>query len=336
MNRRNWLRSVACGAAAMPLLIERRSLSAQGPPSARSYRYIHLDVFTDRKLAGNQLLVYLNPEGLDADTMERLTRESNYSENTFVFPPEQPGTDFRVRIFGQRGEIPFAGHPTIGTAFALAQAGRITPGAASQVFGLGAGPTSVDLEWKGRDLAFAWMTQLKPTFGKSTTDAAGVASALGLQVADIAGARAPAAQDVGTGANYVIVPLTSRRAVDAAVVDPLKLRPLRTAHGLTGFGVYVFTTEPGGDGATSYSRLLPGGGFTEDPATGSAAGPAGCFMVRYGFVTADRAGSIVNTQGVLVKRPSRIHVKIAFAGSEISQVKVGGVSVVVGEGTASV
>jgi trans-2,3-dihydro-3-hydroxyanthranilate isomerase len=101
-------------------------------------------------------------------------------------------------------------------------------------------------------------------------------------------------------------------------------------------GVYVFTTAPGGDGATAYSRLVPPAGMTEDPATGSAAGPAGCFMVKYGFVAADKAGSIVNAQGVLVRRPSRIHVRIASAGGEITQVKVGGVSVVVGEGTASV
>jgi trans-2,3-dihydro-3-hydroxyanthranilate isomerase len=268
--------------------------------------------------------------------MARLTLESNYSENTFVFPPEGSTTDFRVRIFGQRGEIPFAGHPAVGTAFALAHIGRIKPRAASIVFGLGAGPTPIDLEWKGSALAFAWMTQQRPAFGKSTTDAAGVASGLGLQPADIAAAHAPAAQDVSTGANYIIVPLTSRKAVDAAVVDPLKLRPLRTAHGLTGFGVYVFTTEAGDDGATSYSRLVPPPGVNEDPATGSAAGPAGCFMVKYGFVPADKASSIVNAQGVLVRRPSRIHLRIAAAGGEITQVKVGGVSVVVGEGTASV
>jgi trans-2,3-dihydro-3-hydroxyanthranilate isomerase len=100
--------------------------------------------------------------------------------------------------------------------------------------------------------------------------------------------------------------------------------------------VYAFTTESGGDGATSYSRLLPVGPFREDPATGSAAGPAGCFMVKYGLVAAEQAGAIVNAQGVFVKRPSRIHVKVTSVKGEITQVKVGGVSVVVGEGTASV
>jgi trans-2,3-dihydro-3-hydroxyanthranilate isomerase len=334
MRRREWLRSVACGSA-VTALGGGRNLIAQNTP-VRSYRYVHLDVFTDRRLAGNQLLVYLDPQELDADTMTRLTLESNYSENTFVFPAERAGTDFRVRIFGSRGEIPFAGHPVIGTAFALAHTRRIKPSARSIVFGLGAGPTPVDLEWKGNDLAFAWMTQMQPTFGRSIADAPAVARALGLQVADVAAARAPAAQDVSTGANYIIVPLTSRKAVDAAALDPVAFRPLRAANGLTGFGVYAFTSEPGADGATSYSRLVPPPGVNEDPATGSAAGPAGCFMVRYGFVAADKAGSIVNTQGVLVRRPSRIHIRIASAGTAITRVQVGGSSVVVGEGTASV
>src|SRR5829696_2909510 len=87
---------------------------------ASAYRYIHLDVFTDRRLQGNQLFVFVQPAGLDTETMQTLTRESNLSECTFVFPPEAAGTDHRVRIFGRTAEMPFAGHPTIGTAFALA------------------------------------------------------------------------------------------------------------------------------------------------------------------------------------------------------------------------
>ena len=333
MKRRDWLCS-AFGVAAAPFLIGWRGLRAQDS-SARNYRYIHLDVFTDRRLAGNPLHVYVNPEGLNTDAMARLTLESNYSENTFVFPPEQPGTDFRVRIFGRSGEMPFAGHPAVGTAFALAHTGRIKPFTPATVFGLGIGPTPIDLEWKGRDLTFAWMTQMKPTFGRSTTDAAGVAGALSLQADDIASGRAPAAQDVSTGSNYIIVPLASRKAVDAAMVDGPRLRALRTANGLTGFAMYAFTTEAGSDGATSYSRLVPPPGIIEDPATGSAAGPLGCFMVKYGFVSTENAGSIVNVQGVLVRRPSRIHIRITSTNGEITRVKVGGASVVVGEGTAS-
>src|SRR5215470_2688343 len=136
----------------------------------RQFSYLHLDVFTDRVFDGNQLLVFLQPVGLDADAMQMITRESNYSECTFVFPPEAAGTDHRVRIFTRTAETPFAGHPTIGTAFALAHAGVLKPGVARTTFGLGVGPTNLDLEWKDGKLSFAWMTQLKPTFGKTIDD----------------------------------------------------------------------------------------------------------------------------------------------------------------------
>ena len=96
----------------------------------RSYRYVHLDVFTERRLQGNQLFVFVQPAGLETDAMQALTRESNLSECTFVFPPEAAGTDHRVRIFTRTAETPFAGHPTIGTAFALAHTGVLKPGTA--------------------------------------------------------------------------------------------------------------------------------------------------------------------------------------------------------------
>src|SRR5262245_18445119 len=99
--------------------------------------------------------------------MQALARESNYSECTFTLPPGAPGTDYRVRIFTRTAETPFAGHPTIGSAFALAHTGAIKPETTRTMFGLGLGPTPLDLEWKGTSLAFAWMTQLKPTFGKA-------------------------------------------------------------------------------------------------------------------------------------------------------------------------
>jgi trans-2,3-dihydro-3-hydroxyanthranilate isomerase len=334
-NRREWLmRTLLASGAASTAAIAR--LAAQERPGPRGYAFVHLDVFTDKKLAGNPLLTYVNPEGLDTETMARLTIESNYSENTFVFAPEQAGTDFRVRIFGRGGEMPFAGHPTIGTAFALAHVGRLKPPTTRTVFGLGVGPTPIDLEWRGNQLTFAWMTQLKPTFGKSTNDSAAVAGSIGLQATDIASRNnSPAAQEVHTGSNFIIIPLASRRAVDAAVLNRPKVDEFRTASGISGRGVYVFTTEAGSDAGTSYSRLLGNPGGLEDPATGSAAGPAACFMVRYGFVAPEKASSIVNVQGVLVKRPSRIHANITVEGGEISVVKIGGVSVVIAEGVVA-
>lgn len=123
------------------------------PP--RSFRYLHYDVFTDTALTGNQLAVFTNPGGLSTEEMARITREMNFSECTFIFPAEQPGTDLRLRIFGLGGEMPFAGHPVIGSTFALAHEKLVKPGQARVVFGLGLGPTPVDLEWKSSTLAFA-------------------------------------------------------------------------------------------------------------------------------------------------------------------------------------
>jgi len=299
----------------------------------RAYRYVHLDVFTDRRMAGNQLLVYTEPGGLDTDAMQALTRESNYSENTFVFPAEQPATDYRVRIFTRTAETPFAGHPTIGTAFALAHTGALKAGTARTTFQLGVGPTPLDLEWKDGKLAFAWMTQQKPTFGKTITDRAALAAALGVEPQFVDPA-APA-QEVYSGSTFFIVPLATRKAVDGAVLDRAKVDALFAAAGIQRRGIYVFSTERGSDSATAYSRMLPAGGI-EDPATGSAVGPAGSFMAKHRLVAADRAGSIVVLQGVLARRPSLLHVRVEFEGGEVSGVKVGGTSVVVGEGTMAV
>ena len=327
MNRRDFARSGLIGAAALALPRAARSQSAD----ARAYRYVHLDVFTDRRLQGNQLYVFVQPAGLDTDTMQTMTRESNLSECTFVFPPEQAGTDHRVRICGRNNEMPFAGHPTIGTAFALAHTGVLKAGAAKTVFGLGVGPTNVDLEWKDGKLAFAWMTQLKPTFGKAIDSGAAVAAALGLEAsASAAKSGVPAGQEVNCGSNFFIVPLATRKAVDAAVLDRAKVDAMFNAAGIPRRGLYVFSTERGQDDATAYSRLLSAGGI-EDPATGSAAGPAGSFAAKYGLAAGDAA--IVFLQGALVRRPSRLHVRVGASGGEITSVKVGGSSVVVGEGT---
>jgi len=325
INRRTFAALSVGGAAGLWARVS----AAQSPGAAKALRYVHLDVFTDRRLQGNQLLVYTEPAGLDADAMLALTRESNYSENTFVFPAEQAGTNYRVRIFTRTAEAPFAGHPTIGTAFALAHTGALKPGTPRTTFQLGAGPTPLDLEWKDGTLAFAWMTQQKPTFGKTVTDNASLAAAIGVEPSAI-DARAPA-QEVYSGSTFFVVALTTRKAVDAATLDRAKMDAVLTAAGLQRRGVYVFTTERGQDDATAYSRLLSAGGI-EDPATGSAAGPAGCFIARNRLLS----GPIVFLQGVLVRRPSRLHVRVEGAGDGVSGVKVGGAAAVVGEGTMAV
>jgi trans-2,3-dihydro-3-hydroxyanthranilate isomerase len=297
-------------------------------PEPAGHRYLHYDVFTDRPLTGNQLAVFTSPAGLSADDMARVTREMNFSECTFLFPAEQAGTDVRVRIFSPDGEMPFAGHPVIGSTFALAHEGLVKPPRGRVILGLGLGPTPVDLEWKGNDVSFAWMTQQRPKYGPTLEARDRLASVLGIERSAIHD-RTPI-QEVSCGLGFVYVPLTSRAAVDRCVLDPRAGAALFKEAGLAARGIFVFSVEPGGDQATVYSRML--GADREDPATGSASGPLGCYLVRYRLVAASQAGQIVSAQGVKMGRPSRVHIRIAGTPDEITDVKVGGASVLVGDG----
>src|SRR4051812_38202922 len=143
----------------------RESATYNRPSPMRTYRYLHYDVFTDLPFEGNQLAVFPEPAGLSTEEMQTITREMNFSECTFILPPEAAHTNVRMRIFTPGEELPMAGHPTIGSTFALAQEGVIAPGQAGFVFGLNVGPTPVSLTWNGSALDFAWMTQKNPEFG---------------------------------------------------------------------------------------------------------------------------------------------------------------------------
>jgi trans-2,3-dihydro-3-hydroxyanthranilate isomerase len=292
------------------------------------FRYLHYDVFTDTALTGNQLAVFTSPAGLSTDDMTRITREMNFSESTFILPAEQRGTDFRVRIFCPDGEMAFAGHPTIGTTFALAHEGHLTPSDTRVVLGLGLGPTPVDLEWRDGRLAFAWMTQRPPVFGITVDARDRLASALG--VAPEAIVAGLPIQEISCGVPFLYVPLVSRAAVDRCALDPRAFSRLVNEHGLTRHNVFLFSTERGDDGATAYSRML--GLDREDPATGSASGPLGCYLVRYGLVPAGNGGDVVSRQGVQMRRPSRVHIRIGGTAEAITGVAVGGASVLVGDG----
>jgi len=299
----------------------------------RSYRYIHLDVFTDRPLSGNQLAVFLDGRGLSADAMQAIAKEMNFSESAFVLPAEQNDTDFRVRIFTPAAEIAMAGHPTVGTAFALARSGTIEPGRDRVVFGLGIGPTPVSFTWQDDEMTFAWMTQGLPEFGVPIPDPSGAAAALHLPSAAVAGTGLPV-QTVSCGVPFLFVPLATRRAVDSASLDAEAYeRFLRAAH-LEELPVFLFSSETAGDKATVYSRMFaPMLGIAEDPATGVASGPLGCYLVRHKVVPAERAGSMLSLQGVKMGRPSQIHIAVGAKNGEILNVRIGGQSVVAGEGT---
>jgi trans-2,3-dihydro-3-hydroxyanthranilate isomerase len=301
-------------------------------PRVRSYRYIHLDVFTDRPLSGNQLAVFLDGRGLSTDTMQAIAKEMNFSETTFVLPSERSDTDCRVRIFTPAAELPMAGHPTIGTAFALARSGIVAAGCTRVVFSLGIGPTPVAFTWQDEELAFAWMTQGRPEFGAPIADLAGAAAALRLPGAAVTGTGLPV-QTVSCGLPYLYVPLATRRAVDSASLDSEAYEHFLQAAHLQDLPVFLFSSETGGDKATVYSRMFaPMFGIAEDPATGSASGPLGCYLVRHKVVPAERAGSMLSLQGVKMGRPSQIHIAIGVKNGEIVDVRIGGQAVIAGEG----
>lgn len=299
-----------------------------------SYRYLHYDVFTARPFEGNQLAVFVDARGLDTRTMQVLTNEMNFAESTFVLPAEGAGTDVRMRIFTPAREMPMAGHPTIGTTFALAALGVIPRGAARWVFGLNVGPTPVALEWGGHGLAAAWMDQGRPTFKTPVVAALDVVDAIHADRAAWTATGLPV-EEASCGAAFFYVPLATRAAVDACEPDGAAMRRLRSAFPEGHVGAFVFTAEPGPDGATVYSRMFaPEAGVVEDPATGGASGPLGGYLVRHGVVPVSQAPPIVSAQGVKMGRPSRLHVRVeATSPADIARVHVGGSAVSVGEGT---
>jgi trans-2,3-dihydro-3-hydroxyanthranilate isomerase len=238
-----------------------------------------------------------------------------------------------MRIFAPGTEMPIAGHPTIGSTFALARSGVIAPGTERFVFGLGIGPVPVALTWRQTDLSFAWMTQPLPTFSAPMPNVAGAAAALGLSEAAVAGTGLPV-QVVSCGAPFLFVPLTTRRAVDSASINPSAFDALMRAAPVPVNGVFFFSHERGSDKATVYSRMFaPDVGVSEDPATGIASGPLGCYLVRHKVVAPEKAGTMLSLQGVKMGRPSHVHISIDVEGGEIRSVRVGGEAVLAGEGT---
>jgi trans-2,3-dihydro-3-hydroxyanthranilate isomerase len=303
----------------------------------RPYRYLHFDVFTDQRFGGNQLAIFPEAAGLPERTMQSIAREMNFAETTFVTPAVSPDSHVRMRIFTPAVELPMAGHPVIGSTFALAREGRIAPGNSRWVFGLNIGPLPLELEWRDGQLTFAWMTQPNPEFGSPLGDAdtAAVAEAIGVPEQAIRSTGLPV-QQVSCGVPFVIVPIATRAAVDAASPDARALTALARKEGAAHFSLYIFTTERTGadDPATVYSRMFaPGLGVYEDPATGGASGPLGSYLVRHSIVPPGKAGAILNLQGVKLGRPSWIHVSIESDGGAITRVRVGGTSVFVADGT---
>lgn len=269
-------------------------------------RFRIADVFADRPLTGNQLAVVLDADALDAETMQAVAREFNFSETTFVSHSEHRECDCRVRIFTPSRELAMAGHPTVGTALVLSREGRIGQRA---VFELGVGPTPVEVRGERE----AWMTQGQPVFGAAQPERSAVAAALGLEPTDIR-TDLPL-QVVSTGNPFLLVPLASVEALQRIVP---RFDDWGAIASFTDFGAaYCFV-----EGDPFRARLMAPDLPSEDPATGSAAGPLGAYAKRY----LARAAIEVR-QGVEIGRPSVISVDAASV-----QPRVGGRVVVVASG----
>jgi len=276
----------------------------------RTLRYVLADVFTDTPLVGNALAVFTDGRELGDDEMQRLAREMNLSESVFVLPAEAGG-HARIRIFTPSVELPFAGHPTLGSAFVLAGPMQLTEIRLETLRGI----VPVALEREGDRIIFGWMQQPLPVWrpyeeGDALLDALRVErSTLPIEHYD-------------NGAQFVYVGLGSKDEVAALRPDPVALSDL------PGFvGVLCFA----GSGAQWKARMFaPGGGVSEDPATGSAAGPLSVHLSRHGQIAF--GAEIEITQGVEILRPSTLFARAVGSAEELERVEVGGRAVIVARG----
>ncbi len=295
-----------------------------------AYDCAQVDVFAERPLEGNQLAVFADARGLSTEEMQSLARETNLSETTFIFPREpevEQRYGVRVRIFTTLEELPFAGHPTLGTASWLYWNHPTLRGAEEITLDLGVGPISVRFSPSepNRHGIFATMRQNDPVFGAPDHDHASLAPVLGFKLEDL-DTTLPI-QMVTTGNPFCIVPL---RSLDAAkrltLPQSANVRSYLKRCGAKFF--YFVTRADSASGADWHARMQFYNG--EDPATGSAAGPAAAYLVRHGAEPGGK--TVIIEQGVEMLRPSRLHVSAEIVGDKVSNVFVGGRTIPVANG----
>jgi trans-2,3-dihydro-3-hydroxyanthranilate isomerase len=300
------------------------------------YRYLTADVFTDTPFGGNQLAVFPDARGIPEHRLQDVTREFNYSETTFVYPPEDPSHTRRVRIFTPGAEVPFAGHPTVGTAHVLAATGEVvlTGETTRIVFEEGVGPVHVSIRAEGGRPTFAQLTAAKlPEAGPPPVERMALARVIGLETDDLLdGAWAP--QALSCGLPFLFVPVR-----DAAAVARARLRMdawESTLNGAWAAEVFVFACEGERPGSDIHGRMFaPALNVPEDPATGSAcAALAGYLAVR----SAQRDGTLRwrVEQGFEMGRPSILEVEADVSAGSVAAVRVGGASVIVCEGSMEI
>ena len=274
------------------------------------YEYRVVDVFTDKAFGGNPLAVFSEPGKLDAGTMQAIAKELHLSETTFVLPPSSAAADHRVRIFTPDAELPFAGHPTLGTAFVLAEGKD-----GSMRLEEGVGVIRVTLSE-----GFVQMEQPLPAFTGTTISRKQAADALGLAVEEV---RSDVPIQVGSsGVPFLFVPLANLKAV----------RRARRPGGIEG-NVYVFAMSGERSGSHAHGRMFAEGlGVSEDPATGGAQGPLGAYIVAHELVRVEPTTRIRVEQGFEIGRPSILDIEVDRTGAAVTAVRVGGRCVAMGGG----
>jgi trans-2,3-dihydro-3-hydroxyanthranilate isomerase len=278
----------------------------------RKFQYVTVDVFSLRALKGNPLAVFTDARGLSDVEMQDIARETRLSETTFIIPRDEVTErrdGVKVRIFTVAEEMPFAGHPTLGTASVIAQARNINEVALD--LKVGKIPVSFKATPDGR---FGEMTQRDPEFGK-IHDADEIAKIIRVPVAEID--TSIPIQTVSTGFAFAIVPLRSLATLEKLDID---LKKADAYLATTDAGLFFFVTRDTKGEAGLRARMIFYGG--EDPATGSASGCAAAWMVKYRIARPDE--QVLILQGVEMKRPSRIFVRASLDGTHVHNVRVGG------------
>ena len=336
-HRRNFLRALGSVAVAMNSVAFARPDEASSPSRVRRFHFVHVDVFASTPLSGNPLYVFTDARGLSEAEMQALARETHLYETTFAFPRDASTERERgvsVRIFTPDGEIPFAGHPILGTAAVLRNLRRVhgsdlgpaTESASKIILDLKIGKVPVSFSADTSGNIIGEMTQMAPTFGP-VHDKAAIAQLHGLAPSDIAD-DGPI-ETVSTGMPFTIVPLKRLSVLESLRIDKEKMTAF-LARQHDKFGFYHVTRDTGEPGVTLRARCLNLNG--EDPATGSAAGCAVTWLVRNVITASNQVIHI--RQGIEMKRPSDIFARATKEGDKIVNVRVGGRTVQIMEGDA--
>jgi len=281
-----------------------------------------VDVFTTQPLEGNPLAVFPEASGLDDVTMQKIAREMNLSETVFVVPATRASLAAGVRIFTPTRELPFAGHPTVGTSFVLLDEGTVPAGTKQFVLEEKVGPVPIRVETGERPLI--WLTTPPISYGR-TYDRLRCAQALGVAAHDLLDITP---QWLSAGNPTVFIALRDRRAVDDAGLDSHGVSIIKGADAAP-ICVFVFTPAPEG----AYARMFaPEYGVPEDPATGSSTGPLAAFMIRHRLVSGAAGTRFVSEQGTKMGRRSILYVELHGEGGA-DGIDVGGYVTPIAEGT---